>query len=94
MTETSIHKIGTRIGNKCRGSRCLVALLVCGTLMLAGCAHVTRQQQRLVAKPNMQFYGSALVSSQNRLLTQFESSSASAVGGQSSGGSCSSCGPN
>lgn len=94
MTDIVTDKIGTWVGHRCRGCCRFLALLVSGTLVLAGCAHVPPQQQRLVSKPNMQFYDSAMFSSLNRLLTQFESSSASAVGGQSSGGSgsCGSCG--
>ena len=91
---TSTDKIGAKVGHRCQGRCCLLALLVCGTLILAGCAHVPPQQQRLVSKPNMQFYDASMFSSLNRLLSQFESSSASSVGGQSSGGSgsCNSCG--
>ena len=74
----------------CRERSRWVPLAVCGALMLAGCAHVPSRQQRLVSKPNMQFDGSPMFSSLNRLLTQFESSSVSSVGGQSSG-DCSSC---
>jgi len=69
----------------------LMVVLVCGTLMLAGCAHVPPQQQRLASKPNMQFNDSSMFNPLNRLLTQFESSSASSIGGLSSGGACSAC---
>ena len=91
MTDAFTHEIGATCGTSCRGCRCLVALLACGLLIPAGCAHVPPQQQRLVSKPNMRFQRAAMFSSVNRLLTQFESSSASSVGGQSSGGSCSAC---
>jgi hypothetical protein len=67
----------------------LGVLSVCGVLMLAGCAHVTPEQQRLVSKPNMQFSDAVVFSYHDRLLTQFESSSASFIGGQS--GECGSC---
>ncbi len=93
MTDISIYQIETRTGNQCWGCHCLLALLVCGALIMAGCAHVTPQQQRLVSKPNMQFYRSTMFSSENRLLSQVESSLASSAGGPSSGGSCSSCSP-
>ncbi len=92
MMENSMDGIRRGTGNPVRGRGCLAALLVGGALILAGCAHVPPQQQRLVSKPNMTFDGAAMFSSLNRLVTQFESSSASAVGGQSSGGSCSACG--
>ena len=89
MTETSIHKIQTRAGNRPGACRYLVALLVCSVLMLAGCTHVPPQQQRLVSKPNMQFSGSVVFNYQDKLLTQLESGSASFTGGQS--GECGSC---
>jgi hypothetical protein len=89
MTETSIYKIKYLAGNRPEAFRFWFVLLVCGALMLAGCGHVTPHQQRLVSKPNMQFSGSVVFSYQDRLLTQFESGSASDVGGQS--GECGSC---
>lgn len=89
MTEASTHKIQVKTRNRRWICHCLVALLVYVALILAGCAHVTPEQQRLVSKPNMQFSGSAIFSYQDRLLSQFESGSASSVGGQS--GDCGSC---
>jgi len=89
MMAISIHEIQGKTGNRHWVSRCSVALLVCVTLIPAGCTHITPQQQRLVSKPNMQFSGSAIFSYQDRLLPQFESGSASSVGGRS--GDCGSC---
>lgn len=91
MTDTSMHQIRTRAESPCRGCHSLVALLVCGALLMTGCAHVTPQQQRLVSKPNMQFYRSVMFNTQNKLLSQVESSLASSAGSPSSGGSCGSC---
>ena len=65
------------------------ALLILLILILTGCEHISSHQQRLVSKPNMQFSGSSVFSYQDRLLSQFESSSASSIGGQS--GNCGSC---
>ncbi|MDD4026278.1 MAG: hypothetical protein PHN85_10205 [Kiritimatiellae bacterium] len=93
MTETSIDAIGTKPGHGCLGCRRLAALLAVGLLALAGCAHVPSRQQRLVSKPNMQFEGAAMFGNLNRLVSQFESSSASSVGGPTGGGGgCPSCG--
>ena len=64
-------------------------LLIFSLLMLTGCLHVPVQEQRLVSKPNMQFSGSEIFTYQDKLLTQFESGSASSTGGQS--GDCGSC---
>lgn len=89
MTEMPIYKIPFMAGNRPEGFRFWFVLIVCGALMLAGCVHVTPLQQRLVSKPNMQFSDSVVFNYQDRLLTQFESGSASAVGGQS--GECGSC---
>ena len=89
--DTSIYQIERRAENQCVASYCLVALLACSVLIMTGCTHVTSQQQRLVSKPNMQFYRSTMFSNQNRLLSQVESSLASSAGSPSSGGSCSSC---
>lgn len=94
MADFYTHNIKMSGGDPRRHTCCSVALLSCLALMLAGCAHVPAEQQRLVSKPNMQFQGAPMFNSLNRLLTQFESSSASSVGGQSSGGACSACGPN
>jgi hypothetical protein len=80
MTDTSFQKFGTRRGGTCRERSRWVPLAVCGALMLAGCAHVPSRQQRLVSKPNMQFDGSPMFSSLNRLLTQ-SSSRFSVIGG-------------
>lgn len=89
MTETSICKLQTRAENPRWTRRCFMALLFCSTLILAGCSLVPLQQQRLVSKPNMQFSGSVIFNYQDRLLSQFESGSASSVGGRSS--DCGSC---
>lgn len=94
MTDASIHYVGAKTGTSRRSYRCWVASLTFGLLIPVGCAHVPPRQQRLVSKPNMQFQRAAMFSSANRLLTQFESSSASSVGGQSSGSACSACSPN
>ena len=71
---------------------CMALVLAGGGALLVGCAQVPSGQHRLVAKANMQFHGAAMFSSTSRLLTQFESSAAAAVGGQAGGGSCSACG--
>ncbi len=89
MTETSIDIPQTRVENLRWTRRCSLLLLACGTLMFAGCTHVPPQQQRLVSKPNMQFSSSAIFNYQDKLLSQFESGSASSVGGRSS--DCGSC---
>lgn len=89
MTVTSIHHIQESAGKGRWTRRCSAALLIFGALLLAGCVHVAPQQQRLVSKPNMQFSGSAIFSYEDRLLSQFESGSASSVGGRS--GDCGSC---
>ena len=90
MTETAIHNIRTSAQNRCGTCHCLVAsLVVCCILMLTGCVSVAPRQQRLVSKPNMQFSDSVIFGYEDRLLTQFESASASFIGGQS--GDCGSC---
>ena len=91
MSDFYVHAIKMSDGAPCQRTRCSAAALICLTLMLAGCAHVPAEQQRLVSKPNMQFQKAPMFNPLNRLLTQFESSSASSVGGQSSGGACSAC---
>jgi len=93
MRGISICNIKTRNGRQCRTPHILVALAVCSALLITGCTHVPSQQQRLVSKPNMQFYRSAMFATQNRMLSQVESSLASSAGGPASGGSCSSCSP-
>ncbi len=67
----------------------IVVILACGILFMCGCVSMTKKDLRLVSKPNMQFNGTAIFSYQDKLLTQFESSSASFTGGQS--GECGSC---
>lgn len=67
----------------------MAVIMLCGVLFLCGCVSMTKKDLRLVSKPNMQFNGSAIFSYQDKLLTQFESSSASFTGGQS--GECGSC---
>ncbi|NLA74070.1 MAG: hypothetical protein GX846_01095 [Deltaproteobacteria bacterium] len=67
----------------------MVVILICGILFMSGCAGISKKDMRLVSKPNMQFSGSAIFNYQDKLLTQFESSSASFTGGQS--GDCGSC---
>ncbi len=67
----------------------MVVSLICGILFMGGCVSMTKKDLRLVSKPNMQFNGTAIFSYQDKLLTQFESSSASFTGGQS--GDCGSC---
>ncbi|HHU15903.1 MAG: hypothetical protein KBI41_03975 [Kiritimatiellae bacterium] len=91
MADYYTHKTEIRGKDPRRRICCSVAVLMGVTLMLAGCAHVPAEQQRLVSKPNMQFQKAPMFNPLNRLLTQFESSSASSVGGQSSGGACSAC---
>lgn len=94
MADFYTHKTKMRGRDPHWRTCCSVAVLICVALMMAGCAHVPAEQQRLVSKPNMQFQGAPMFNPLNRLLTQFESSSASSMGGQSSGGACSACGPN
>ncbi len=94
MADFCTHKTKMRGKAPRRRACCSVAVLMGVALMLAGCAHVPAEQQRLASKPNMQFQGAPMFNPLNRLLTQFESSSASSMGGQSSGGACSACGPN
>ncbi len=89
MMKRSFYRLMHEAGKQSLSFRFLLLMLFCGALMPAGCTHVTLQQQRLVSKPNMQFSGSAIFSYQDRLLSQFESGSASAVGGQSA--ECGSC---
>lgn len=89
MKETSIQKIQLKAGNSYKLRIYFVAFMIISSLILVGCVHVKPHQQRLVSKPNMQFSGSVVFNYQDRLLSQFESSSASSIGGQS--GSCSSC---
>jgi len=90
MRNPSVHQREARAGRpRCR---CLAAWLAVGALAAGGCAHVTPQQQRLVSKPNMQFYRSTMFGFQNRLLSQVESSLTSTAGGAAGGGSCGSCG--
>jgi hypothetical protein len=67
-----------------------LTVLLCGTVVLAGCARVAPLEQRLVSKPNMQFSEAPVFGYRNRLLAQIESGSASFVGAQSAG--CGSCG--
>ena len=88
MTETSIQNIQEQTCKR-HPTLSFSLSLVCSVMMLTGCVHVPPQQQRLVSKPNMQFSGSAIFSYQDKLLTQFESGSASFTGGQSGG--CGSC---
>ena len=64
--------------------------LLCGVMLLTGCARVLPRHQRLVSKPNMQFSDSLVFSYQDRLLSQIESGSTSFSGGHSAG--CASCG--
>jgi uncharacterized membrane protein YgcG len=97
MSDFYTHKIKMSGGDPRRRTRYSAAALFCLTLFLAGCAHVPAEQQRMVSKPNMQFYEATMFNSLNRLVIQFESSSASSMGGQSSGGvsgggGCSACG--
>jgi hypothetical protein len=66
---------------------CIIS--ICGILFMNGCVGITKKDLRLVSKPNMQFDVSAIFNYQDKLLTQFESSSASFTGGQS--GDCGSC---
>lgn len=93
MSNTSIYKNKTKTGNRTRSCHFFAVLLVCSALLITGCTHVTPQQQRLVSKPNMQFYRSTMFSYESRLLSQVETSLASAAGSPSSGGACSSCTP-
>jgi hypothetical protein len=82
MAETSVHK--KRLIRHLLTSTSLLAFLT-----FTGCVSIPPNQQRLVSKPNMQFSGSAVFSYQDRLVSQFESGSASFTGGQS--GECGSC---
>ncbi len=84
IPETTEHAAGRRWN-----MHLMVVILICGILFMGGCVSMTKKDLRLVSKPNMQFDGSAIFSYQDKLLTQFESSSASFMGGQS--GDCGSC---
>jgi hypothetical protein len=66
-----------------------VAALTMGLVAVgAGCT-VPVHQQRLLAKPGMQFTGSAALGAPSKLLPQVESGAATSGGGQAAG--CSSC---
>ena len=69
--------------------RLIIVTVILAAITLTGCVNIPSHQQRLVSKSNMQFSGSAVFSYQDRLVTQFESGSASFTGGQS--GDCGSC---
>jgi hypothetical protein len=66
----------------------LAALTVGLAAVGAGCT-VPVHQQRLLAKPGMQFSGSAALGAPSKLLPQVESGAATSGGGQAAG--CSSC---
>ena len=66
----------------------LAALTVGLVAMASGCA-VPVHAQRLLAKPGMQFSGSAALGGPSKLLPQVESGAATSGGGQAAG--CSSC---
>lgn len=91
MSHASVPKTraqGTHHSMACRRVAWLV--LLGGPVILAGCARVAPQQQRLVSKPNMQFADSLVFSYQDKLLTQIEPGSAAFAGAGSAG--CGSCG--
>jgi hypothetical protein len=66
----------------------LAALTVGLVAVGAGCT-VPVHAQRLLAKPGMQFSGSAALGGPSKLLPQVESGAATSSGGQAAG--CSSC---
>ena len=66
----------------------LAALTVGLAAVGAGCS-VPVHAQRLLAKPGMQFSGSAALGGPSKLLPQVESGAATSGGGQAAG--CSSC---
>lgn len=66
----------------------LSALTVVLAVVGAGCT-VPVHAQRLLAKPGMQFSGSAALGGPSKLLPQVESGAATSGGGQAAG--CSSC---
>ncbi len=89
MAETSVHKGQSKKGIRKFMFPLFILAVLLSAITLTGCVTVPAQQQRLVSKSNMQFSGSAVFSYQDRLVTQFESGSASFTGGQS--GDCGSC---
>ena len=89
MAEAFIRKSQSGAGKRHQAHRFRTGVLIVVMLILSGCAHVPPLQQRLVSKPNMQFSDSSVFNYQDRLLSQFESGSASSVGGRSS--DCGSC---
>ena len=89
MAERFIRILYKGPGKRRPAYRFPVRLLTVVMLILSGCAHIPPGQQRLVSKPNMQFSGASVFDYQDRLLSQFESGSASSVGGRSS--DCGSC---
>ncbi len=89
VPETNAGKMPVQTGWKpapliLSGGLALVALL-----LLAGCASVPPNEQRLVSKPNMVFSDNSIFNYQSSLFPQTEPGAA-ATGGAAAGG-CSSC---
>lgn len=83
-----MNRIKTSLGRRALRIMCVIGPLAAGLLLAAGCT-VPVQAQRLLAKPAMQFSGSAVFGNQPRLLPQLESGAATSGGGQAA--VCSSC---
>ncbi len=75
-------------GNAVLNPAVLAALTVGLVIVGTGCT-VPVHAQRLLAKPGMQFSGSAVLGGPSKLLPQVESGAATSGGGQAAG--CSSC---
>ncbi len=80
----SEHSPGNAVLNPAVLAALTVGLVIVGT----GCT-VPVHAQRLLAKPGMQFSGSAALGGPSKLLPQVESGAATSGGGQAAG--CSSC---
>ncbi|NLD35823.1 MAG: hypothetical protein GX654_03055 [Desulfatiglans sp.] len=89
MEKITIPQTLASVAGRCWNIYSFPVIVLCCILFMSGCVSMTKKDLRLVSKPNMQFDGSAIFNYQDKLLTQFESSSASFMGGQS--GDCGSC---
>lgn len=70
-------------------NRAILAALTVGLVIVGTGCTVPVHEQRLLAKPGMQFSGSAALGGPSKLLPQVESGAATSGGGQTAG--CSSC---